>query len=332
MHDAAGRQIHPVDSHPRLTFLALAGSAWSLVVACGRGAIRRLRGFDVLVEAHGAGRAGLVGRLLPFRRITIVHGSEVLLARGWAEKRWRWVMRGSQRVVVTSEATAAHIAALAPDVASRVRVVHPGVPWAQLRELISATDRSVMSVLGVRRVLPLYRTDALLDAVADLQSPLPLRLSLLEGAVPEAASDFAATVRERLSALSPRVDARWVPGTLAKPDFWRLLAGHEIAVSLAESDQASEAILESLATGCILVMSDLEAYAGLRDLDHVFTVPVPVRRDDVTVAMRLAVERAIDCPKGACGERRSIDAERAFRAGWSDDYGSVIAAAISDRG
>lgn len=333
MHAAAGRQIHPVDTHPGQGLRGQVAWPWSLVVALVRGAWLRCRGFEVVVEAHGAGRAGVIGRLLPFRRVTIVHGSEVLLARGWAERRWRWVMSGSRRVVVTSRATATHIAAAAPEIVPRVRVVHPGVPWAELRDLIARTDRSVVSVLSIRRVLPLYRVDALLAAVADVRPSAPLRLSLLEGAVPAAASNpnLTASIRERLAALSSRLDVRWVPGVLEKRDFWRLLADHEIAVSLAESDQTSEAILESLATGCILVLSDLEAYAGLRDLDHVFTVPVPVREQEVAAALRCAVQRATACPKATHGEQRSISAERAFRAGWNDDYGSVIAEAISGR-
>lgn len=324
-------EVVDVDSHPPSLAAALV-SALRVLALLAQWLTGRRHG--ILVEAHGAGRAGFLASKLPLPYLVIVHGSEVLRAEGPAERRWIRVCRSAAAVIVTSDATARHIMAAEPDLADSVVVVHPGVDWDGLGDMLGEHVEPG-SVLSIRRALSLYRVDIVVEGFLRVSSPgrgdQPT-LTVLRGDVTGQESE-AARVLSRVAMLSARAgDAAVVDVVeqwMSRGAFHRSLADHAVAVSLARSDQLSASVLEALAAGCHVVLTDLEAYGELRDLGQVVVVPVDPTAVEVGRAIQRAIAAAAGAPKATHGAVRAAAARQAFGRMFPVTYAEVLAGAVS---
>lgn len=317
-HEAAHCRVIPVASHAD----GLTGGVevlWSVVSGMCRGLLAAAKGERVIVEAHGAGRAGMLASFFPFRTVVIVHGSEVL-RRGNLVKRLvvSGVLRLASDVIVTSRATVDQMREDLRRTRVDPHVIHPGVPWSKLRSLTQ--DGAPGSVISLRRMLPMYHVDALVRGFERQSAGAVSRLTLMIGDAP-ATSAYASEVLS-LSLSVSHVEV--VEEFLGKEGFVRLVARHEVAVSLADSDQMSEAVLEALAVGCALVVSDLSAYGPLRELPHVFLVADPSDDGEIAHALSRASLYVRRWPKQSDGARRADAARDVFERWWSTSYVDLL--------
>lgn len=226
-----------------------------------------------VVEAHGAGRAGLVACVLVARHPTvIVHGSEVITRGASVGKRSgvAWVLRRAGEIIVTAPATIPFVLELAPRARQKIRVVHPGVDWTRFS--VAHVDRSdAVRMLSIRRMLPLYQIVDLVEGFQRTGGAVD-ELALLQGDISADAS-YARKVEEQVERAATGIGI--IDKFLSADELRDLYARVDIAVSLAETDQLSSSILEALAAGCIVILSDLDAYESLTGLPQVITVPVP---------------------------------------------------------
>lgn len=328
-------EIFTIDSHPDVRrFLAPLRIGYATLLALFWGHNRHLRGSQTpIVEAHGAGRAGLIACLLPFPRVVIVHGSEVLLAttrmKRWL---WRWTLFRADVIVVTSPSTSDFIRKATHSAAHKVFVVHPGIDWEDINHNSALSVAHPSTVVSIRRVLPLYGIGTLQAAFEGIIRINPdCRLTIIQGDSP-IKSALVDRIRTSISQ-SPHTHAyRWIEEFLPQQVFRSLLRSHSVAVSLASSDQLSIAILEALAAGCVMVVTDLDAYGPLRDLPHVITVSRDASAHEVQAALVKAL--AVAERDSSLNDRavRAAAAEKVFSAHWTTDYASVLSGAADMAG
>lgn len=306
-------RIH-VDSHPP-------GGPRQLVreVRAARRLLRERRrsGARVSVQGHGAGRSGLLAALLVDPHpTTIVHGSEVIAAgdASWpARTAVRWVLRRSSEVIVTAASTAPFVTALAPGTTDKIRLVHPGVEWSELEVAHVDPGTAEVSVLSVRRMLPLYEIVDLVEA--HQRDSARAELILLRGAV-DPAESYAAAVDAQVSADPRRI--RVISDFLDPKGLAQLYAEADIAVSLAGTDQLSSSVLEALGAGCVLVLTDLDAYRSVSALPQVVRVRPRPTVDEIDAALDAAVQVLERLGRGAEERRsRARAAREAFEQGQS---------------
>lgn len=252
-------------------------------------AMRSLRrqGEQVIVQAHGAGRSGLIAMLgLDPHGMTIVHGSEILRT---AEQPWLYrnltkvVLRMAGTVIITSEATRVAVTEACPP--ANVRMFHPGIDWDVFKAAWTDRAGAELAVGSIRRILPLYNTEHLVSAFSSWRGDHTLRL--LRGDVP------ADDPYLRAVASAARHDKRTTifHSFLGRQQLVDWYGNTDISVSLANSDQLSSSILEALASGCVVLVSDLPAYSSLHQIDHVIRVPTPVQPPEVRAALERAAKQ-----------------------------------------
>jgi len=127
------------------------------------------------------------------------------------------------------------------------------VPPAQPR------DAQVFTMVSLRQWLPNYHVDVILQAVAPLRARVPgsrLRLLLLGGgALEPLLRDQAAA----LGLLEPGAEVAHFVGRVDDAGLVAALQAADVSISVPASDATSVALLESLACGCAVVVSDLPA-------------------------------------------------------------------------
>lgn len=306
------RRIH-VESHG----VGLGGMLRTLRQAvAARKAVARAERGRTMVQAHGAGRAALVASLVSRHPTVIVHGSEVLAAHKFSAKSRTvaWALRRANEVIVTAPSSVAPVLRLAPLSRSRIRIVHPGVNWDNLTA--AHVDRlGPMVILSIRRMLPLYRILELLRAHVSQSNGSSL--VLLRGDVPSGEHYAEEITREAVHSAG---DVRIIDRFLGSSELVDLYSSVDIAVSTAESDQLSSSVLEALGAGCVLVLSDLEAYAAIRDLTHV--VLVQAGADATEIADALTRAESLVNEQGRSSTDRAVRAARARQA-FEDVFGSA---------
>ena len=280
-----------VNTHPRrLGIVSTLRLLASLV--CMRRTIHQMRrkGHEVLVQAHGAGRAGVLATtILDSRPCVVVHGSEVLQARSQSRLRLRAtaaVLSRSRSVIITSEATRNEVLSLAIKSPPRITLVHPGIDWnAFAGAWADRPSGSAQTLLSIRRILPLYQIVEIIEAFQRVHTAMEARLTLLQGDVTPT-ENYVAGVRA-IAALDERIILQ--ERFLDRAGLVEVYKHTDIALSLAQTDQLSSSILEALASGCVVIVSDLPAYAALSHLNSLIRVPLPLS----TAALRDAMEEAM---------------------------------------
>jgi len=313
-----GVELLRFDTHPPVTGIISALRFVSSLVRMRR-TIHRMRrhGHEVLVQAHGAGRAGVLATtMLDSRPCVVVHGSEVLQARNRSYLLLRAtavVLSRSRSVIITSEATRTEVLALTSKSPPRVTLFHPGIDWnAFAGAWEDRPSGSPQSLLSIRRVLPLYNIAEIIEAFQGLPLEVEANLTLLQGDVPPT-ENYLAGVRG-MAALDERIFLE--DSFLDRARLAEVYKNTDIALSLAKTDQLSSSILEALASGCVVIVSDLPAYAALGRLTSLIRVPLPIS----SAVLRAAIEDAmllLGTPSersGAARHRRAVDARAAFES------------------
>jgi L-malate glycosyltransferase len=165
----------------------------------------------------------------------------------------RRVLRAADLVTVPGEHMRAAVERLAPG--TPVLVFQYGVEADRLAALAreGAAAGGPLRIASARPLLALYRIDLLLDALAKLRAEGVAFRCDIAGNGPERPA------LERRAAGLGIADAVRFHGALDPEAVYDLLARTDVAVSVAESDGVSLALLEALALGAIPVLSDIPA-------------------------------------------------------------------------
>ncbi len=184
------------------------------------------------------------------------------------------------------------------------------VPPAQPR------DRRVFTLVSLRQWLPNYQVDVILQAVARLhrrEPAAPLRLRLLGGGALEP------VLRDQAAALGLLEPGAEVVEFVGRVDDARLVAAlqaADVSISVPASDATSVALLESLACGCAVVVSDLPANRAWVDEAGGLRVPAG---DAVALAEALhALWRDRDRTEAMGAHNRGVALARASRRAQMD--------------
>lgn len=254
--------------------------------------LRRLR--PDLVHAHWLTSYGLIALASGVRPlVATAHGDDLLIAPRSPLYRWivRRVLRASSLVTVPSPQMSDIAATLAGD-ACPIEVLQYGVETARLTAFAEHARGArplppdARTIVSARPLLRLYRFDVLLDALA-LGSPSPAWRCDLYGDGPERRSLEQQAARLGLGSqvvFHGRQPSEVVEGALA---------GARLYVSVAESDGASIALLETLALGPVPVLSDIPSNRYWVE-DGVNGVLTGVDPSEVAVALDRAL--ALDAP------------------------------------
>ena len=266
-----------------------------------------------LVHAHYATSYGLLGSVAgvhPF--VVTAHGDDLLISpRNPVMRRLvRHVLRRADLATVPSEPMRRAALEVAGESAPPIEVFQYGVESERLDRLGRAVraDRPAgaarpLAIVSARPLLRLYRLDVLLHALAVLQKERVDFECTIAGDGPERASlgQLAASlgIAERVAFV----------GQIQPTQVEELLAAGDVAVSIAESDGASLALLEALALGCVPVVSDIPANRAWVT-DGVNGVVVPI--EPGAVAAGIVRARALD-PTTVADANRVIVRDRADR-------------------
>jgi glycosyltransferase involved in cell wall biosynthesis len=279
-----------------MTRLCLLGHAPSIHLQRWALAMQQ-RGFDVSVvsaEPHEipgvpvtvlppAGRLGWFGRVPAVRRIVaelapdILHGHYVtsygmlaaacerapLVLTAWGSDllvspreslpvRWLtgWVLRRAALITADSRDVLGEIATYRPR--ARLEEVFWGADTARFAPRPTGQTHAGFHVASLRAWEPNYRIDRIVAAVAELRAGGPVTLHLFGGGSGEAA------LRAQVERLGLADAVVW-HGLVDAQRLPQLLAACDVSVSVPASDATSVSLLESMACGLPVVVSDLAA-------------------------------------------------------------------------
>jgi glycosyltransferase involved in cell wall biosynthesis len=179
------------------------------------------------------------------------------------------------------------------------------VPPAQPR------DPGTFTLVSLRQWLPNYRIDVILDALALLQARRPqatLRLRLLGGG---ALGPRLHAQAQALGLLAPGAERVDFVGRVDDAGLVAALQAADVAISVPASDATSVALLESLACGCAVVVSDLPANRAWVDAQGGLRVPVGDAPALAAALEALWADRARTAAMGA--HNRALALARASR-------------------
>lgn len=159
-----------------------------------------------------------------------------------------WVLRRAVLITADSRDVLAAIAAYHPS--ARCEEVFWGADTARFRP--SAERESGFHVASLRAWEPNYRIEAIVEAVALLRTSGPATLHLFGGGSGEAA------LRAQVARLGLGEAVVW-HGRVDAGDLARRVARCSVSVSVPRSDATSVSLLESMACGLPVVVSDLPA-------------------------------------------------------------------------
>jgi glycosyltransferase involved in cell wall biosynthesis len=228
-----------------------------------------------VLHAHFVRRFGWQAALSGFRPLVVSPwGSDILRVPPRAIRtRWwnRFALRSADLVTVSSEGMReASIRAGAR--AGRIRLIHhgvdttrfsPGPPSNQIAGRVAADGQPV--VFSPRTIRPLYRQDVVVDSVAALSTPE--RRPALVLSARGADADELARLRQRAADAGIGGQLRILDDVAHDdlPDLFRLA---DVVVSVPETDSFPVTLLEAMACGRPIVVSDLPAVTPvLRDID-----------------------------------------------------------------
>jgi L-malate glycosyltransferase len=227
-------------------------------VSRARRTIRRLD--PEIVHVHYATSYGLLGLASGVRPLVVTaHGDDLLISPGNPAMRRlvSRVLRAASMITVPADHMKEAAQRLLDGGDRRIEVFQYGVETARLAGVSAAigsrASRSPLRILSARPLLPEYRIDVLLAAVALLAS------RGVDCVCDVVGSGTAAGELERLSQRLGVGDRVTFHGQVPEEDVERMLARADVYVSVSESDGTSLALLEALSLGAIPVVSDIAA-------------------------------------------------------------------------
>jgi glycosyltransferase involved in cell wall biosynthesis len=269
---------------------------------------------------------GVAGRLA--RRPWLYSERSVELnERGWRASVRRFVGRGAQAVVANSEAGAARWRSR---LGSRVHVVPNGVeldailatPAAERRQLDLAADAELILYAG--RFAAPKNIELLADALTMVLRQRRRAVALAVGEGEELDLFRAIIVRAGLG------DRCRAPGY--RPDLWALLKSADVAIAPSLFEGRPNVVLEAMAAGCPLVVSDIAQHHECLPRDAALWFSPASATDaaaalcrtlDDVAAARVRAERALAAVRG-----QSVDA---MSHAYAQLYRRLIAAPASGR-
>jgi glycogen(starch) synthase len=230
----------------------------------------------------------------------------------------RFILRRSARVIAVSETVRDHILTLGVD-PDLVEVVVNGVDADRFHPEQDAQDRSDggLTVAFVGRLVANKAPIELLDAVARLPHPA-LRVAIVgDGPLAEEVSTRAAA--------DPRIDALG-----HRSDVETVLNRSDVFVRTSTTEGRSLAILEAMAAGCAVIVSDIPANAELVEHDVTGLLVPPGDVD----ALAAAIARLADEPdlRQRLGAAARAAAETASWEATAVRTGELLADAAGGRG
>lgn len=254
-------------------------AVWAVYV---RALLRQLR--PSLLHAHCLDVSGWVAAAAGYHPLVVtVWGSDILLHpdRSCAARTLaRWVLRRADAVTAPAEPLYERAVALAGQ-ADKVRLIHWGVDCqvfrpegesVELRASLGIPPDSTI-VFCPRALAPVYDIETVLKTLATLAQTEPnVILLLLEF---NARPDYREQIECWITQWGLRERVRLLPRVHTQQDMADLYRLATVVISLPLSDSLSLTVLESLACGTPVVVSDLRAYRGwVADGDVGFRVPV----------------------------------------------------------
>ncbi len=248
--DIAGATVHALDTPD---------GSWPWFAAVPRvRALARALAPD-LVHGHYITSYGMWAASCGRRPLVLsAWGSDILVSPHASRLvRWLtgWTLRRAQLITADSQDTLAAIAGYGPR--GRLEQVLWGADTSRFRPVAAADKGDRFRIVSLRAWEPLYRIDVVIDAVAALLDALPhiraqVELHLLGGGSQEDA------LRERVAALglTPIVHFH---GRVDELRMAELVNAAHVSVSIPQSDATSVSLLESMAAGLPVIVSDLAA-------------------------------------------------------------------------
>lgn len=246
-----------------------------------------------LTIIHSMGIHGLLGllRLGRGRTILVPWGSEVTGAvrGGWRGVIARGLLRRADVVVTTSAEMAQMLGSRWPWVSSRIQVLSWGVAphffdSEGTPEIAAAVrgelglDQDCILVVAPRGQSETYRHQSILGAVyAAHGANSKLRLVAVDGGTPASTDADADVVVRTVSRLS-------------KTNLARLLLAADAVVSIPPRDQRSTTVLEAIASGAHVLLSDIPAYREIATTGATIALlpePVEVSLTRALVALKV---------------------------------------------
>ncbi len=229
---------------------------YPLAVPALRRALRSFR--PDLIDAHFVPNYGVMGALSGCRPLVVTAWGSDLLVTALAHPLQTWraraVLTRAALVIADAENLAAAARRLGGD--GRVRCVPWGIDLERFRAGAGGVAREPGLLLSTRMHEPVYDLDTVLRAAREILAADPAtRLAIagtgsLTAALERRAAELLPTGRyEFLGRLDPAAMASW-------------LARAEIAISASHSDSTSVSLLETMASGAIPVLSDIEGHRG----------------------------------------------------------------------
>lgn len=239
---------------------------WTLY---GGALIRRVR--PDLVHAHNLSLAGWVGAATGYHPLVVtVWGSDILLHPSRsriARKLAKWVLNEADAVTAPAQPLFDRAASFA-GTPEKVHLIHWGVD-CQVFAPTSTEDASRID-LGLpedaqilfcpRAIQPLYDIETVLRASKRVIEAEPTAMLMLVEFNPR--QDYRKTVDQWIQALDLEEHIRFVPRIDSRDRMAALYRSASVVISLPLSDSLSLTVLEAMACGTPVVVTDLPAYAG----------------------------------------------------------------------
>lgn len=186
-----------------------------------------------------------------------------------------------------------------------VSAFRPGLDASALAERWGLSGRWPR-LLSIRKVRPIYNNDVILQAVARLRSRYPKVILIQPGAIPQ--DGYGEKLRGLIDSLELADYVRWI-GYVPEGELPLLYNLADVCLSVPSSDSTAMSLLEAMACGTPLVVTDLPATrewgaAGLQ------AQLVPAQD---TGAIAGAVINILDTPAGRREEAARVNRELILR-------------------
>lgn len=232
--------------------------------------VRQRAGF----HAHNSSGYGLTALISGHDYVLTTYGSEIFDA-GRRGKFYRllihWVLRKATCITCASQG-------MLEILANRFAVERERISYFSLGTSPEFTEKPVVRSFPVdpdgrvwfanRRILPLYRTQEIVEAFLRFKNNGGRgRLILIKG---DSSGAYFEGIRQLVA---PRNDIDLVTEFLPPSGMIDLLDRCDFILSLPDSDQLSSSILEGMARGCVPILRDLASYDELSQ--HTLTLSLP---------------------------------------------------------
>lgn len=231
-------------------------------------AVRRIR--PHVLHAHNLSLAGWVAAAVNYHPLVVtVWGSDILVHPDhsrMANKLAHWVLNRAD--VVTAPAQSLFDRAATFTDAARVRLIHWGVDCqvfnpqgetATLRASLGLDPRAPV-LLCSRGLSPIYNIETVLRALKQVLQVEPGTQLLLIDFNPDPA--YRRMLDQRIKEWELQNNVRFLPRIEGQSNMAALYRLADLVISLPLSDSLSLTVLEAMACGTPVVVSDLPAYEG----------------------------------------------------------------------